>query len=99
MGPPPPSHNNLYVFVVVDYVSKWVETVTTPTSYTKVIIKFLKKNIFIGFDTTRALLTDNGTHFSTSTKNYFERNIGRSMWLLHITIQKQVGKYSYQTYS
>jgi len=45
MGPFPPSHNNLYVFVVVGYVSKWVEAIATPTNDSKVVIKFHKKNI------------------------------------------------------
>ena len=66
MGPFPPSHNSLYILVVVDYVSKWVESIATPTNDAKVIINFLKKNIFIRFDTTRARLKHNGTHFSTS---------------------------------
>ena len=63
MGPFPPSHNNLYIRVVVDYMSKWVEFIATPTNDSKVVIKFLKKNIFTRFSTPRALLSDNGTHF------------------------------------
>ena len=66
MGPFPPSHNNLNILMVVDNVSKWVEGIATPTNDAKVIIKFLKKNIFIRFDITRALLSDNGTQFSAS---------------------------------
>jgi len=49
--------------VVVDYVSKWLEAITIPTNDAKVAIKFLKKNIFIRFGISRALLSDNGTHF------------------------------------
>ena len=45
MGPFPPSHNNLYILVVVDYVSKWVETIANPTNDSKVVIKFFQKNI------------------------------------------------------
>jgi len=66
MGFFPPSHNNFYILVVVDYVSKWVEVIATPSNDAKVIIKFLKKNNFITFDITRALLSDNVTHFLTS---------------------------------
>ena len=66
MGFFPPSHNNFYILVVVDYVSKWVEANATVTNDAKVIIKFIKKNIFRRFGTTRALLRDNGTYFSTS---------------------------------
>jgi len=63
MGPFPHSHNNLYILVVVEYVSKWVEAVATPTNDSKVVLKFLKKNIFTRFGTPRALLSDNGTQF------------------------------------
>jgi len=62
ISPFSPSRNNLYILVVVDYVSKWVEAVATSTNDSKVVIKFLKKNIFARFGTPRALLSDNGTH-------------------------------------
>ena len=46
MGPFLPSYNNLYILVAVDYVSKWVEAIATPTNDSKVVIRFFKKNIF-----------------------------------------------------
>ena len=61
MGPFPPSHNNLNIIVAVDYTSKWVKAIASPTNDSKVVIKFLKKNIFIRFGTLRNLLSDNGT--------------------------------------
>ena len=63
MGPLHPSHNNLYMLVVVDYVSKWVEATASLTNDSKVFLKFLKKNIFTRFGTSRALLSDNDIHF------------------------------------
>jgi len=63
MDPCHPFCNNLYILLVVDYVSKWVEVVATLMNDSKVVIKFLKKNIFTRFGTPRALLSDNGTHF------------------------------------
>jgi len=56
MGPFPPSYNNLYILVVFDYVSKWVEAIATPANDAKVVIKFLRKNIFSRFG-------NNGTYF------------------------------------
>jgi len=58
-----PSYNNLYVLMAIDYVYKWVESRATSTNDSKVVIKFLKKNTLTRFGMSRALLTDNGTHF------------------------------------
>nr|GMD76368.1 reverse transcriptase [Ipomoea batatas] len=52
-----------YILVAVDYVSKWVEAIACPTNDAKVVIKFIKKNIFARFGVPRAFITDNGTHF------------------------------------
>ena len=49
MGPFPSSYGNIYILVVVDYMSKWVEAITIPKNDAKVVIKFLKKNIFFLF--------------------------------------------------
>ncbi len=51
MGPFPFSFGNKYVLVSVDYVSKWVKAITTPTNDARVVTKFLKKNIFTRFGT------------------------------------------------
>ena len=49
MGPLSSLYGNIYILVVVDYVSKWVEAITTPKNDTRVVINFLKKNIFSHF--------------------------------------------------
>ena len=41
-----PLHNNVYILMAIDYVFKWVEAIVAPTKDSKVVIKFLKKNIF-----------------------------------------------------
>ncbi|XP_025687408.2 uncharacterized protein [Arachis hypogaea] len=63
MGPFPPSYSNTYILVAVDYVSKWVEAIATPTNDTKTVLKFLQKHIFSRFGTPRVLISDGGTHF------------------------------------
>ena len=63
MGPFPASYNNLYILLVVDYVSKWVEAIPARTNDAKVVTQFLRSNIFSRFGTPRALIIDNGTHF------------------------------------
>ena len=63
MGPLPPSFSNMYILLVVDYVSKWVEEIPTRTNEASVVAKFLRSHIFTRFGTPRALITDGGTHF------------------------------------
>ena len=47
----------------MDYVSKWVEAVATPHNGAKIVVKFLKKNIFSRFGVPRILISDRGTHY------------------------------------
>ena len=63
MGPFPPSFGYLYILVAVDYVSKWVEAIPCKTNDHKVVVRFLKENIFSRFGTPRAIISDGGTHF------------------------------------
>ena len=63
MGPFVSSFNNQYILVAVDYVSKWVEAIASPTNDANVVLKFLKKQILTRFGTPRAIIIDEGTHF------------------------------------
>ena len=63
MGPFPFSFGNRYILVVVDYVSKWVEAVACKSNDYKVVLKFLKENIFSRFGIPRAIISDGGSHF------------------------------------
>ncbi|GJV12829.1 reverse transcriptase domain-containing protein [Tanacetum coccineum] len=63
MGPFPSSRGNKYILVAVDYLSKWVEAKEAlPTNDARVVVKFLK-SIFARFGTSRAIISDRGTHF------------------------------------
>ena len=62
MGPFPSSFSNLYILLVVDYISKWVEAIPTLTNDASVEVKFLRSHIFTRFRTPRALITNGGTH-------------------------------------
>ena len=62
MGPFPPTFSNLYILLVVYYVSKWVEAIPTRTNDASMVARFLRSHIFTRFDTPRALITDEGTH-------------------------------------
>ncbi|RDY13879.1 Gag-Pol polyprotein, partial [Mucuna pruriens] len=48
---------------VVDYVSRWVEAIATKTNYAKVVVDFMKSNIFCRFGVPKALISDQGSHF------------------------------------
>ncbi|RVW46414.1 Retrovirus-related Pol polyprotein from transposon 297 [Vitis vinifera] len=51
------------IFLGVDYVSKWVEAVACKSNDHKVVLKFLKENIFSRFGIPRAIISDGGSHF------------------------------------
>ena len=63
MGPFPSSYSNKFIFVAVDYVSKWVEAVALPTNDARVVVNFLQKNIFYRFGTPKAIINDGRKHF------------------------------------
>jgi len=63
MGPFLSSFSNQFIFVAVDYVSKWVDAIALPTNDAIVVVKFLKKKIFTRFDTPRAIINDGRKHF------------------------------------
>ena len=63
MGQFPSSIGNLYIVLVADYVSKWVEVKATQTDDSKVVVDFIKCNILARFGTPKAIISDKGTHF------------------------------------
>ena len=63
MGPFPMSFGHSYILVGVDYVSKWVEAIPCRSNDHKVVLKFLKDNIFARFGVPKAIISDGGTHF------------------------------------
>nr|GEV60872.1 reverse transcriptase domain-containing protein [Tanacetum cinerariifolium] len=62
IGAFPSSRGNRYIFVAVDYLSKWVEAKALPTNDARVVVKFLK-SLFARFKTPRAIISERGTNF------------------------------------
>ena len=63
MGPFPSSYGNKYILVAVDYVSKLVKAVASPTNDVYVVIKLFKSIIFPRFGIHRIVISDGGSHF------------------------------------
>ena len=63
MGLFPSSLGYLYILVGVDYVSKWVEAVPSKAADHRVVLKFLKENIFYRFGVPKAIISDGSSHF------------------------------------
>ena len=55
---------NEYTLLAIDYVSKWVESIPSRTNEAKVIMRFLRENIFARFGMPHTIISDPGTHFN-----------------------------------
>ncbi|RDY07194.1 pol, partial [Mucuna pruriens] len=67
IGPFPISYGNSYILLVIDYVSRWVEAKATKTNDAKVVVDFVKSNIFYKFGVPKAFINDQGNHFCKKT--------------------------------
>ena len=64
MGPFPPLFGKLYILLVIDYVSKWVEAIAIEKNNAKIVVQFVHKNILTWFGTPRyIILSDEVSHF------------------------------------
>lgn len=57
------SYGHKNIFVVVNYLSKWVKEVALVDNKEKSMVLFLKKTIFSKFGTPRIITNDRGSHF------------------------------------
>uniref|UniRef100_A0A2N9I3P0 RNA-directed DNA polymerase n=1 Tax=Fagus sylvatica TaxID=28930 RepID=A0A2N9I3P0_FAGSY len=63
MEPFPQSFSNLYILLVVDYVSQWVEAIACKVNDHKVVLKFFREHIFSCFGKPKAVISDNEKNF------------------------------------
>ena len=66
IGQFPPSFGFVYILVVVDYVSKWIEAISCRNNDSKTIVKFLRENILSRFGIPWAITSDGGKYFFNS---------------------------------
>ena len=62
MGPFSSPCGYKYIRLAIDYVSKWVEAIPTITCDAKVVLNFIRRNIFSRFGTPRVVISDEGSH-------------------------------------
>ena len=63
MGPFPSSLGNMYILLVVDYVSKWVEATACPKNDATIVVGFIQRNILRKFGALRTIISDEGSYF------------------------------------
>ena len=55
---------NEYILLAMDYVSEWFEAIPSGTKDGQVFVKFLRENNFARFGISRAIISDQVTHFN-----------------------------------
>ena len=74
MGPFPSSFGNIYILLVVDYVSKWVEASAYPINDASTVVEFIQRNILSRFGAPRIIISDEESHFANKI---FEKLMSR----------------------
>ena len=63
MGPFPLSFGNLYILLVVDYVSKWAEAIACPRNDVNTVVRFIQRNNLSRYGASRTIISDEGSQF------------------------------------
>jgi len=95
MGPFSFFFGNEYILLAMDYVSKWVEAILSRTNEAKVVVKFLRENIFVRFGMPYAVISDHGTHFNNGSFDASLKRYSIVHRLLYPTIPKPVARLKY----
>ena len=74
MRPFPSSFGNIYILLVVDYVSKWVEASSSPRNNVSTVVGFIQRNILSRFGAPRTIISDKGSHYANK---FFEKLMSR----------------------
>ena len=64
LGPFPLTANrNKYIIVMVDYLTKWVESKALPDGTAKEVASFIAENVILRHGTPKSIITDRGKCF------------------------------------
>ncbi|CAF1241976.1 unnamed protein product [Rotaria sordida] len=73
---PTSRRGNKYIICLTDILSKFVITKAVRDNTAQTAVKFLKEDVISKFGTPRCILTDNGTHFTSTLMNELIKQIG-----------------------
>ena len=73
---PTSRRGNKYIICLTDVLSKFVICKAVRDNTAQTAIKFLKEDVISKFGTPRCILTDNGTHFTSTLTNELIKQIG-----------------------
>jgi transposase InsO family protein len=73
---PTSQRGNKYIISLTDVLSKFVVAKAVRDNSAQTTVRFLKEDVISKFGTPRCILTDNGTHFTSSLTNELIKQIG-----------------------
>jgi transposase InsO family protein len=73
---PTSQRGNKYIITLTDVLSKFVIAKAVRDNSAQTAVRFLKEDVITKFGTPRCILTDNGTHFTSSLTNELIKQIG-----------------------
>ena len=95
MGPFTSSFGNIYILLVVDYISKWVEAIACPKSDVNTVVGFIQRNVLSRFGAPRTIISGDGSHFANKLFEKLSSIYGfKHLWDCLITLS-QMGELKF----
>jgi hypothetical protein len=78
---PPSARGHHYIIIAIDYLTKWVEAMSTFKDDGEIATLFLFNQIIARFSISREIFTDHGSHFHNQMMTKLTSNLG--LWQEH----------------